>query len=52
MTTRTRAIAELSMMLGLPEGEIDPNTLNSFLEDSEWYHDGHERGSCFQCKLD
>lgn len=28
------------------------NTIDEYLEDSVHFHDGHQRGGCFICKLD
>lgn len=33
-------------------GEDWENYIEEYLEDSEYFHDGHLRGSCFSCKLD
>jgi hypothetical protein len=33
-------------------GEDWEDHVEDFLEDSEWYHEGHLRGSCYFCKMD
>ena len=28
------------------------NEIDEFMEDSEYFHEGHKIGSCFSCKMD
>lgn len=38
-----------------PEDVLGPdfeNIMEEYLEDSEHFHNGHQRGSCFDCKMD
>ena len=55
-STRENAISELSRILGLPEGEIDPYTVNNYLEENEELcpdcGNTPDEGACFFCKMD
>ena len=33
-------------------GEDWENYIDDYLEDSEHFHEGHLKGSCFYCKMD